>query len=660
MSRSRACVPAVLFALNVCGATVTALPLAAQEITNAAADPWCRLDDPGASEVERRKLKLSANNLGNLPCPPRISPQQRPDELILPMPCGRAMVFRKIAVPMRDILDHRKAYLGVIPEGPADPLNKPSRAVINGPREAFVSGSLSLGSAGDRNKTALQRGFYLGKYEVTALQYEIFLRGLLTPDGAHVDPSDPACKSIVEQTSKVSGTLVLPATRVSWFDALDFARAYTEWLLAQDRASLGKTKAPSALPWEESSPAFLRLPTAAEWEYAARGGDVSPASQSSRLYDVVVEGQRRRGALEEIASMTSAQNAPPDGAEVHYAGRKLPNVFGLYDMVGNAAEIVLDLFQPRRPDQLLGTLGGYVQMGGAASDTDSAIGVGARTEVPLYKKDGLVRSPSTGFRLALSSPFMVNKRQEDWGEAMGNPLLDADIDKAYQSLLAQTSAPGAEERAEADDKVNRLQQVLEKQKEDIQRQRGDSETWKKFTDELQGELKSVKASLDRSTAAINEREAQLRVEQVRSIVLIASNINAVDRQIRVSDQNTDRLKQRLASSLSLEEKKMISDGLSEIAAMRAQLTRSNDGSFRYYVETVRLLAETPPTGVAQAATQVQRQFDAEGNTVFNAFKPLAEKHIDAARKGHGALSDAVKTQWLNDIKSTQRTRVDSP
>ncbi len=440
---------------------------------------------------------------------------------------------------------------------------------------------------------------------------------------------------------------------------MDFARAYTEWLLAQDRSC----QPPNLLPWEQSTPAFLRLPTAAEWEYAARGGDVSQAAQSKRTYDVIVEGTRRPATLEEIASITSAEISPPEGSEVHYQGRRLPNSFGIYDMVGNAAELVLDFFQPLRPDQRPSALGGFVLMGGSAADSGGAsVGVGARTEVPMFRKDGVVRSPTTGFRLVLSSPFLVNKRMGECNEALGNPELEQKISRAYEQLVGQTSAPGSQERVAAEKQISALQLELEKARtEQKQASKASEQTrsdkvLQELTSKLQSELSGVKANLDRAQAAVNEREARLQAEQIRSLILTAANISAVDRQVRVSALDLEKLAARAQQTTNAEEKKLILENLGPLSAMREQLVQSSDGSFRYYVETAISLSKVSEPEIAVAEKRITEQFRAEGNLVLNRFQPVVSSHIATARKASGAIASSEKDRWLKEIKETKRTQ----
>lgn len=71
-----------------------------------------------------------------------------------------------------------------------------------------------------------------------------------------------------------------------------------------------------------------RLPTEAEWEYAARGGP----RQSPCLY----AGSDK---LDEVG-----WHAGNSGNETHPVGLKAPNALGLYDMSGNVSERCIDWF----------------------------------------------------------------------------------------------------------------------------------------------------------------------------------------------------------------------------------------------------------------------------------------------------------------------------
>ncbi len=101
------------------------------------------------------------------------------------------------------------------------------------------------------------------------------------------------------------GKASLPVTFVSW----DQAVAYTQWLSRQT----GKR---------------YRLPTEAEWEYAARGGSTTPYWWGREL------GQNQAQCFACESSFDPRKPAP--------VGSFKPNAFGLYDTVGNVEEWVLD------------------------------------------------------------------------------------------------------------------------------------------------------------------------------------------------------------------------------------------------------------------------------------------------------------------------------
>lgn len=90
-----------------------------------------------------------------------------------------------------------------------------------------------------------------------------------------------------------------------------------------------------------------RLPTEAEWEYACRAGSPEPGPKE----------------LEKYAWFAKDKTSP--------VRSKLPNAWGLYDTIGNAAEWCTDL------------AGKPVACGGAFKDPASKVGAGAR----LYQDD---------------------------------------------------------------------------------------------------------------------------------------------------------------------------------------------------------------------------------------------------------------------------------
>ena len=72
----------------------------------------------------------------------------------------------------------------------------------------------------------------------------------------------------------------------------------------------------------------MRLPTEAEWEYAARGGKTGA----------------RYGSLDDIAWYSANS-----GNKTHEVGQKAPNAYGLYDMLGNVSEWMSDWYEGKYP-----------------------------------------------------------------------------------------------------------------------------------------------------------------------------------------------------------------------------------------------------------------------------------------------------------------------
>ena len=165
---------------------------------------------------------------------------------------------------------------------------------VESPAGAFLMGSTGRWSDDvDRpvTRVRISQGFYLGKYEVTQDQWQAVMGN---------------------NPSKFSGCGRCPVENVSWNDV---------------QAFIGKLNA-------KSGERRYRLPTEAEWEYAARAG-TSTDTYAGNL-------TQKLGNDPVVNSIAWYKNN--SGNRTHPVGQKAPNAFGLYDMLGNVWEWVGDWF----------------------------------------------------------------------------------------------------------------------------------------------------------------------------------------------------------------------------------------------------------------------------------------------------------------------------
>jgi formylglycine-generating enzyme required for sulfatase activity len=120
-----------------------------------------------------------------------------------------------------------------------------------------------------------------------------------------------------------------PVVGVTWYEA----HAYTRWLNAKLRAAPGLLPAPLA-PLAQGAralPTFLRLPTEAEWEKAARGTD-------GRKYPWGDDGAPAHANVSESGlGRTTAVGLYPQGA----------SPCGAFDLCGNVFDWCLAVYQER-------------------------------------------------------------------------------------------------------------------------------------------------------------------------------------------------------------------------------------------------------------------------------------------------------------------------
>ena len=90
----------------------------------------------------------------------------------------------------------------------------------------------------------------------------------------------------------------------------------------------------NALPSVKESGLVFRLPTEEEWEYACRAG-------STEDYCKLADGT---GITEDTLGEVAWYDDNSE-SKTHPVGKKKPNAFGLYDMLGNVGEWCEDLYR---------------------------------------------------------------------------------------------------------------------------------------------------------------------------------------------------------------------------------------------------------------------------------------------------------------------------
>ena len=145
-----------------------------------------------------------------------------------------------------------------------------------------------------KHRVILTRGFYLGKYEVTFAQWHRVMGKM--PEWHELQ--------VWENKTK----LTLPIYLASFDEVQAFIKKLNQ--LKKGKGS-------------------YRLPTEAEWEYACKAGSKGDFAHPAQIK-----------TLNEYANYTVGEY----GNDPIPIGRKKPNDWGLYDMMGNANEWIMEMF----------------------------------------------------------------------------------------------------------------------------------------------------------------------------------------------------------------------------------------------------------------------------------------------------------------------------
>ncbi|MGE5422039.1 MAG: formylglycine-generating enzyme family protein [Ignavibacteriales bacterium] len=160
---------------------------------------------------------------------------------------------------------------------------------------------------------------------------------------------------------------IKPVENVSWYEAISFCNLLSLEAGLKECYLISNNSENVTCDWDSNG---YRLPTEAEWEYSCRAG---------------TRGYRYAG-IDEIAWYQ--ENS---GGQTHDVGSKEPNIWGLFDMLGNVWEWCWDLYDEK-------VYGSYrIFRGGGWNDEARSCGASCRRRShPNFRIDDL------GFRLAKS------------------------------------------------------------------------------------------------------------------------------------------------------------------------------------------------------------------------------------------------------------------